>query len=237
MPILHSARWLGLALAALAAGCGSDDPFDPDTEGKLRITNASLAAGGDADFVLDGSGVTRLAYLRTSGYLTMDAGAHDIAMRDLPDENGVPGPTFISAPITVTAGRFQTVVITGSGTEITALTTIDEAAPGGGNWSLRIIHAGQAAPSLDLYVTTPDADLNAATPLVTGIDWKEVTAYQEIGIGRFQIRLTPTGTKTALISSAALTFAEGQVASLIVFDNTNPSGAPFGVILPDGDLE
>jgi hypothetical protein len=240
MPISHSARWLGLAVAAagLAGGCSNNDldPFDPTRDAKLRIINASLAAQGDADFLLDGGRVTRLGYAQETNYINVTAGGRTIEMRDLPDQDGNPGPTFISTPLTLTAGEFHTVVITGSGADIAAVTTTDGDTPAAGNWSLRIVHAGQATTALDLYVTAEAADLNAATPLVTGIDWKEVTAYQPVAAGRLQVRLTATGTKNTLLSSAAIDFQNGQVSTLFVYDNSTPGNLPVGRLLGDGGV-
>ena len=182
MQIPLFARTLGLvlAVAALASSCSNDNvvPFDPSRDAKLRIVHGSLAPAGDADFLIDGSRVTRLGYRETTAYITVAGGSRTIAMQDLPDQDGNPGPTFITAPVDLSPGVFHSVVVTGSGSEIAAIATTDGATPPAGNWSLRIVHAGQSTPSLDLYVTPQGADLNAATPLVSGIDWKEVTEYQ-----------------------------------------------------------
>jgi hypothetical protein len=242
MQIPLFARTLGmvLAVAALASSCSNDNvvPFDPSRDAKLRIVHGSLAPGGEADFLIDGSRVTRLGYRETTAYITVAGGSRTIAMQDLPDQDGNPGPTFISAPVDLSPGVFHSVIVTGSGSEIAAFATTDGATPPAGNWSLRIVHAGQSTPSLDLYVTPEGADLNAATPLVSGIDWKEVSEYQVIGVARLQIHLTPTGSKTPLISSNPITFQDGQVSSMFVFDNPTPGNLPFGVFLADGgDLE
>jgi hypothetical protein len=242
MPTSLLARWFPLALLAVAltSGCGDNDilPFDPTTQAKLRVVHASLAPQGEADFLLDGGRITRLGYGQTTAYIDVAAGGRTIGMRDLPDQDGNPGPTYIEAPVTLTAGQFHTVVITGAGADVAALTTSDGATPAAGNWSLRIVHAGQGTPSLDLYVTPPGADLNAATPLVAGIDWREVTEYQVIATGTLQIRLTPTGAKTALISSNQIAFQEQQVSTLFVFDNSTQGNLPVGLLLGDGgDLE
>lgn len=71
---------------------------------------------------------------------------------------------------------------------------------------------------------------------MTGIDWREVTDYQVIATGPLQIRLTATGTKQALISSSQITFQDGQVSSLFVFDNSAPGNLPIGLLLGDGGV-
>lgn len=235
-------RWFRAALLALplAAGCGNDptNAFDPSRDLKLRIVHASAAPGGSAEFLFDGQRVTQLGYGQNTPYLQVTGGSHTIGMRGAPDQDGNPGPMLFSTTVSLTAGQFQTVVVTGTGSEITAITITDQSTAATGNWQIRVMHAGQSTPALDLYVTAPGADLNAATPLVTGINWRDVTDYQLIGVGSYQIRLTPTGTKTALISSSdqGLAFQDGQVSSLLVLDNPTSGAPPAGFLLPDGGV-
>jgi hypothetical protein len=239
MPTSLFARWFPLALLALAVtACSNTDiaPFDPNTQAKLRIVHASLAPAGEADFLLDGARVARLGYAQTTAYIDVAAGGRTITMRDLPDQDGNPGPTFIAAPVTLPAGQFHTLVITGSGADVSVVTTTDGGTPAAGNFSLRIVHAGQGTASLDLYVTAQGADLNAATPLVSGIDWREVTDYQVLGTASLQVRLTATGTKTPVISSNEIAFQDGQVSTLFVFDNSTQGALPVGLLLADGGV-
>jgi hypothetical protein len=240
IPLFPRAVGIGLAVTAAVGGCSNDNvvPFDPTRDARLRIVHASLAPAGEADFLIDGARVTRLDYAQTTAYVTVAGGTRNIGMQDLPDQDGNPGPTFITAPVDLTPGTFHSAIVTGSGTEIAAFATTDGATPPAGNWSLRIVHAGQSTPSLDLYVAPQGADLNAVTPLVSGIDWKEVTEYQVIAVGSLRIHLTPTGSKAPLISSNEIAFQDGQVSSLFVFDNFTPGNLPVGLLLADGgDLE
>lgn len=227
---------LAPVLVALLGACGESAvaPFDPSRDAKLRVVHGSQAPQGQADILLEGARITRLGYGQTTAYVTVTAGTRTIAMQGLPDQDGNPGPTFISTPVTITAGQFHTVTFTGGGADIAAITAIDGDNPGANNFSIRVTHAGQGTPALDLYVTPQGADLNAATPLVTGIDWKEVTDYQVQGAAALQIRLTQTGTKTPLISSNQITFQSEQVSTLFVFDNASQGSLPVGLLLADG---
>ncbi|MGH7629582.1 MAG: DUF4397 domain-containing protein [Gemmatimonadales bacterium] len=229
-----------LSAAALAlpllAGCGGTDvnPFDPTRDAKLRLLHASSAPGGQADFLLAGVRAARLDYGQPTNYLTVSAGTLAIGMQSLPDDDGNPILTFLATSATITAGQFHTVVITGPEGNVAAVTATEGGPPAAGNVSLRVLHAGETTAALDLYVTAPDADLNAATPLVTGIDPREVTDYQVIGTATLQVRLTTTGTKTPLIASSPTTFADRQVTTLFVVDHPTPGEPPVGFFLPDG---
>lgn len=223
----------------LVGGCGGTDanPFDPTRDAKLRLLHASSAPGGQADFLVAGVRAARLDYGQRTNYVTVSAGTLAIGMQSLPDDDGNPILTFLATSTTITAGQFHTVVITGPEGNVAAVTTTEGGPPPAGNISLRVLHAGETTAALDLYVTAPDADLNAATPLVTGIDPREVTDYQVIGTATHQVWLTTTGTKTPLIASP-ITLADRQVTTLFVVDNPTPGEPPVGFLLPDGgDLE
>ena len=233
-----------LFLLPIAAACGDDPiaPFDPSRDLRLRMVNASVAPGGSAEFLLDGQSAGVLAYARSSPYFQVTGGSRTIVMRDEPDPDGLPGPTLFTTTVALTAGQFQTVVIAGAGSDLTAITTTELSGAPSGNFRLRVVHAGPTTPSLDLYVTAVGADINAATPLISGIDPREVTDYQVITFGIYQIRLTTAGTKDVVIpsnpSQEPLTFEDGQVATLLILDNLTSGQPPAGVILPDGgDLD
>ena len=82
------------------------------------------------------------------------------------------------------------------------------------------------------------ADLNAATPLISGIAPRAVTDYQVIAVGEYQLRLTAAGTKDVLAGSDRQRFLDGQVGTLLVFDNPTPGQLPIVPIVPDGgDLD
>lgn len=226
-------------VAALLSACGGDSavaPFDPSRDAKLRVVHASSAPQGQADFLLESARITRLGYGQTTTYVTVTAGTRTISMQGLPDQDGNPGPTFITTPVLLTPGQFHTVTITGAGADIAAILSVDGDNPGANNFSVRVTHAGQNTPALDLYVTAQGADLNAATPLAAGIAWKEVSDYQVQAAGPLQIRLTETGSKVPLISSSEITFQNGQVSTLFVFDNATQGSLPVGLLLADGGV-
>jgi hypothetical protein len=237
--LLH--RWCAALLAVpLVVGCGDDPiaPFDPSRDLRLRMVNASVAAGGNAEFLLDGQSAGLLAYGQSTPYFQATGGTRTITMRDEPTDDGLPGPTLFTAQVPLTAGQFQTVFVTGSGSELAAITTTELSDAPADNFRLRVVHAGTTTPALDLYVTEEGADISAAAPLVGGIDPREVTDYQVIPFGSYQLRLTAAGTKDVLISSNQITFLDGQVTSLVVLDNPTAGEPPAGFIVPDGgDLD
>ena len=54
--------------------------------------------------------------------------------------------------------------------------------------------------------------------------------YLEIPGGDYQLRVTPAGSKTAVIDSGTLSLAAGQVRTVIAVDSPG-GGAPFDLLL------
>ena len=83
---------------------------------------------------------------------------------------------------------------------------------------------------MDIYVTAPGADIEAALPVLTGVEFGDVADYLEVPAGDYQVRVTPAGTKVVAIDSGALTLESGQVRTAIAVDAPG-GGAPFDILL------
>ena len=98
---------------------------------------------------------------------------------------------------------------------------------------MRAVHGAPSAPAVDIYVTAPGADLEAATPALTGVPFGAASDYLTAPAGDYQVRVTPAGSKTVVIDSGTLTLAAGQVRTAIAVDSPG-GGAPFELLLlPD----
>jgi hypothetical protein len=83
---------------------------------------------------------------------------------------------------------------------------------------------------VDIYVTAPGADLEAATPALTGVPFGAASDYLTVPAGDYQVRVTPAGTKIVAIDSGTLALAAGQVRTVIAVDSPG-GGAPFDFLL------
>jgi Domain of unknown function (DUF4397) len=63
--------------------------------------------------------------------------------------------------------------------------TDDNTAPAAGNVRVRAIHGAPSAPAVDIYVTAPGADLAAATPVLTNVEFRQVADYLEAPAGTY----------------------------------------------------
>jgi hypothetical protein len=216
-----------LAATALTAACDDDDDnTGPEGEARIRVVHASPDAP-DVDVLLDDTEVlSDVPYLVASGYLETSAGDHNLKVNAAGTTT-----TVIDADATLADGTDYTVIASGLVAEIEPIVLVDDnSAPAAGNVRVRAIHGAPSAPAVDVYVTAPDADLDAATPVLTNVAFGDVAPYLEVPAGDYQVRVTPAGTKIVVIDSGALTLASGQVRTAIAVDAPG-GGAPFDLLV------
>lgn len=216
-----------LAAAALTAACGDDDDnTGPDGEARVRVVHASPDAP-DVDVLVDDSEVLAdVPYLGASDYLVLTSGDHNFKVNAAGTAT-----TVIDADASLTDGSDYTVIASGLAATIEPLVLEDDnSAPATGEVRLRAIHGAPGAPAVDIYVTAPGADLEAETPALTGVEFGDVSEYLDVPAGDYQLRVTPTGVKLAVIDSGTLSLAAGQVRTAVAVDAAG-GGAPFGLLL------
>jgi hypothetical protein len=216
-----------LAATALTAACDDDDDnTGPEGEARIRVVHASPDAP-EVDVLLDDTEVlSDVPYLVASGYLETSAGDHNLKVNAAGTTT-----TVIDADATLADGTDYTVIASGLVAEIEPIVLEDDnSAPAAGNVRVRAIHGAPSAPAVDVYVTAPEADLDAATPVLTNVAFGDVAPYLEVPAGDYQVRVTPAGTKIVVIDSGALTLASGQVRTAIAVDAPG-GGAPFDLLV------
>jgi hypothetical protein len=219
-----------LAATAMTAACSDDDDnTGPEGESRVRVVHASPDAP-DVDVLVDDAEVLGdVPYLAASDYLEVPPG-----QRNLKVNAAGTATTVIDADVTLTDGTDYTVIAAGPVSGIAPIVLQDDnSAPAAGNVKVRAIHGAPSAPAVDIYITAPGADIQAETPALTGVEFGDVADYIEAPAGDYQVRVTPTGTKTVVIDSGTLTLAGGQVRTAIAVDAAG-GGAPFDLLLlPD----
>ncbi len=216
-----------LAASALTAACSDDDDnTGPDNQARVRVVHASPDAP-DVDVLLDDAVVlSDVPYLASSDYLEVPSGSRNVKVNAAGTAT-----TVIDADVTLADGVDYTVIAAGLLAAIEPLVlTDDNTAPGSGNVRVRAVHGAPTAGVVDIYVTAPGTDLNAEVPALIGVDFGDVADYIEAPAGTYQVRVTPTGTKTVAIDSGPITLASGQVRTAIAVDATG-GGAPYDLLV------
>ena len=217
-----------LAASAFTTACDDDDDNTGPAvaDARVRVVHASPDAPS-VDVLLDDAEVlSDVPYLASSAYLATSAGDHNLKVNAAGTAT-----TAIDADVTLADGTDYTVIASDLVAAITPIVLEDDnTAPAAGNARVRAIHGAPSAPAVDIYVTAPGADLEAATPVLTSVAFGDVADYLEVPAGDYQVRVTPAGTKTVAIDSGALTLESGQVRTAIAVDAAG-GGAPFDLLV------
>lgn len=221
-----------LALLAFGAGCNDDDPTSPPVtqQARVRVLHASPDAP-NVDVLVDGTVVlNNVPFKGYSSYLSVPTGARNFKVRATAD----PSVVVIDVTPTLAANKYYTVIARNPLSTIEPWLLIDNnTAPASGKIKVRLVHGAPGAPTVDIYITAPGADLATATPTLAGVPYAVASDYLEVAAGTYQVRVTPENTKTVAIDSGALTLNAGQIRTAVAVDAVG-GGAPFGaVVLPD----
>src|SRR4051794_549086 len=198
---------LRLTATALTAACSDDyNNTGPAGQSRVRGVHASPDAP-NVDVLLDNAKVlSDVPYLASSAYLETSAGDHKLKVNAAGTTT-----TAIDADVTLADGTDYTVIASDLVAQLTPIVLQDDnTAPAAGNARVRAIHGAPSAPSVDIYVTAPDADLATATPVLTGVAFGDVADYLEVPAGGDQGRVGPAGTQTGGGHSGGPTLAGGQ---------------------------
>lgn len=208
-------------MTLFATGCGDDK-----TQARLRIVHDSPNAP-NVDVVVNGSTVaTNVAYKAASAYLTVPAASTEIEVRPTGTTTDV-----INTKVTLAKKTDYTVLATNLVASIEPLVlTDDNSAPASGKVKVRLVHGAPSAPPVDIYVTAPGADISAVAPTLSNVPFKTASGYLSVDAGSYEVRVTPTGTKTVVIDSGTVALTAGQIRTIIAVDNVG-GGAPFSAIV------
>ena len=212
--------------SALNAACSDDDNTGPEGEARVRVVHASPDAP-DVDVLLNDADVLGdVPYLTASDYLAVPAGAPNQKVNAAGTTT-----TVIDADLSLVDGTDYTVIASGLAEAVEPIVLQDDnSTPAAGNARVRAIHGAPSAPSVDIYITAPGADLENTIPLLVSVEFGDVADYVEAPAGDYQVRVTLAGTKTVVIDSGTLTLSSGQVRTAMAVDAVG-GGAPFDLLV------
>ena len=103
---------------------------------------------------------------------------------------------------------------------------------------LNVLHATEAAPQVDVFVTAPGADLAASAPVGT-FSFTETIGPAEVPAGDYQIRVTLAGDAASVVyDSGTVTLNDGDDLFVAAVPNTLPAavaaGSPISLTLLTG---
>jgi len=228
------------SMLAIAA-CDSDNdnvqpqqPIEPPAATlKVQVLHASPDAPA-VNVLVDGAEVlSGVDYKVGSSQLTLDEGTYTIQVDGiLPGGNAaVIGPVDLD----LAGDTIYTIVAVNDVAAIEPVVISQpDIAVSAGSARLFVLHGSAAAPTVDVFVTTPGADLAASAPVGT-FSFKEAIGPAEVAAGDYQIRVTAAGDPSAVVfDSGTVTLADGDDLTIAAVPNTSGGGAPISLVALNG---
>lgn len=222
-------KWWALsglaAMALVVAGCGSSGDSSGDSA-SLRVANATISHPTLDLLVNGGAALSGTATDTVSAYAGTTSGSTTLQLNDT-------GTALTTSVPTLTGGAHYTLfAYESNGAVKTVVLNEDQALPTTGSAYLRVYNVAADAGKLDVYITSPTADLatvGSPISLTTGtVPYS--TAYALQSAGTYRVRVTGYGNKADLRLDMPITLASQQVATVVL------SPASGGVLLNGSTL-
>lgn len=230
--VLLGTLCLVLAVLTLTSCNTGKGVVDPATQfAALRVVNLIPDATGPLNVTIDTKPLASgLNFEALTPYQQIDAGTRII-------EVSIAGgsSTILSKSLSFVGTTNYTLVISGTAAEPSSLLINDATVdPGSGNFSFRALNVATGVPLVDVYVTPPGADLNLAAPAGAGIALAAASAFVNVPVGNYQIRVTSSGTKDVIYDSTPQAFGERAHVEAVVYTRTSNKLVGVTVLNLDG---
>lgn len=230
----------------LITGCDwfdsdNDDTNTPPPEAEssfVRVHHTSADSPNVNVLAGETALLENVPYHTSSGVLEVDAGDYDITVQGiLPDDSTVDaiGP----ASLTFAADtRYEVFALGQLGDEsleplVLSNPVSDVAA---GESRIQVVHAAYGAPTVDVYLTAPDAELSSASATLT-LAYGEDSGQVDVENGDYRIRLTGAGDDAVVYDSGTVSLADGGDYVIAATNNVaaNSANSPVTLQVSDGE--
>jgi hypothetical protein len=217
-------------LAMLVAGCGGEDPVVAD----IQVLNAVADTSVTSFTFNEALNLGNFDFRQGSNRFSLHA--RDYSLTVLTQIAGVTVTLLDNVNVPLLADVSYTLALTGrlhdsSVAQILIPGSIDPV--GAGNFRAQVANLAPGAPSYDVYMTTPGAELTASAPL-GGVAFRDFLAPVEMPAGDYQIRVTDSGDPTTVVLDVGtLPFAEALDLTLVLVENTRMGPEPVSLVIHD----
>lgn len=205
---------------------------DKDTPASVRVIHDSPDAP-PVDIIVNNNFneplVEDFAYTDFTPYVNVASGSYNIKVAVADTQTAV-----IDANVTFEKGSMQSVYAVNKVANIEPLILSDDNRSVATEAKVRLVHGSPTAGNVDIYVTAPGADISNVAPAFSNVPFKAETGYVSLSEGDYQVRVTPTGSKDAVIDTGSLSLNAGGVYTAVARDAAmNEENGTFGLILLD----
>ncbi len=217
-------------LAMIVVGCGGDDPVVAD----IQVLNAVPDTTVTSFTFNEALNLGNFDFRQGSNRFSLHARDYSLRVQTL--VAGVTVTLLDNVTVPLLADESYTLALIGrlndsSVKQMLIPNSIDPVAAG--NIRVQAVNLAPGAPSYDVYVTTPGADLTASAPL-GGVAFREFLEPVEMPAGDYQIRVTDTGDPTTVVLDVGtLTLIEGLDLVLVLVENTRMGNKPVSLVIHD----
>ncbi len=204
-----------VAFCLLLSACGSGDKASFASVVHLSADTPAL------DVAIDGGAVfAGLGFGTATGYFGVPSGDRQVELRLASNAAAV-----LQRRVYFKENFTYSLFAVGALDSIDLVVAEDDLTlPGPQKARLRAVHAAPQAPALDVYLTSPEADLATQQPLVADLSFKEVSPYQTFPTGEYRIRMTRAGTTEVVVDTGTIALTANAIRTVAVVEQ--PGGGP-----------
>jgi hypothetical protein len=208
-----------------ASSCGDSNNND---SAQVRFVHGATGTQAVDIFVNNDLVLEDVGFRDSSGYLEVDEGAANIKVNVAESTT-----SLVDTTVSIAKDENYTVVASGVVGSVEPIVLVDDVQPEDDSVQLRVVHSAASAPAVDVYVTAPDQDITSVTPLLTGVAFRASSDYLTVLPGSYQVRITPTGTKTVVIDTGAVSLDAGENYTAFALDGKDESTSFSSLLLKD----
>jgi len=230
----------------MLAGCSNDDaativPVEqaPTVFAKVQALHAS-PDGPLVNVMVDGEVIAAGAdYMDASAEGAGPPGTHSISVDAI-----MPGASielFAGMDELLDADTVTTVIVSGPFDELAANVYVqDDTAVAAGSARVFLVHADANVGYVDVYVTAPDADLDASAPFAEDIGYEDAVDPTELAAGVYEITVMEYGETDSdyQLFNAFATLDDGDDLTVVIVPNWQYDyfgGAPITLVAMDAN--
>ena len=203
-----------LCLAAIAlAGCGLN-PSGTGTGTTLRIANLIPGATSVSVTIGGNSLLSNAPFQTVTDNQNIEANTYTFNV----NLEGDPTPAYTSPNVLATAFSY-TFLTYGATSNVGGLLLADTLITNvpSGNFALRLANVSPTATSIDVYLTAPGTDLSKTTPIISGIAYQTNSAFINVPLGNYELRITRTQTTDLIYDGLMPSVAESSGQTIVAY--------------------
>jgi hypothetical protein len=101
---------------------------------------------------------------------------------------------------------------------------------------VQVMHSAPDAPTVDVFITAPGADLSQSTPFADDVSYLDVTEAVNVADGDYQVRITdPSDPTTVFFDSGTFNVPAGSDWFVAATDNTSAGASPVSLLIDTGE--